>query len=143
MLAFILLESTPLTLKLMSKRGPYDERLDVEEQEQMFAEKQRLEERKKVIKLEAESRGERAASLHELIRESLSKIKTAILNKEDQNLDEEDAELAKVLRDYVKENVLKDLPQKQPMTISPEPISNEADDWIRLSSQTMARNSSR
>jgi hypothetical protein len=111
-LALILLESTPLTIKLFSKRGHYDECLERYEQERIFEEKQKLEERKTIIKQEADGRVDSAEQFLKLKKDTLGKITVAILSDDQKNLAADKIEVVKALSAYVKNVILDEIPGK-------------------------------
>ncbi|HBB87272.1 MAG TPA: hypothetical protein DC047_06625 [Blastocatellia bacterium] len=138
-LAFILLESTPLTIKLVSKRGPYDKRFDREEQEQFFTEDQILDERKKTLQREANSRLKVADKLIEVKEKSLERIAKILEDDDPDSLNPEDIEVFDELRSYAKTSILASLPKKQAAhnsngaAASPGPVGSPASLLVHLS----------
>lgn len=108
-LALILLESTPLTIKLFSKRGHYDQLLERYEQERIYQEKKTLEENKSRMDRTHESRVESSASVQLLKKEKLEKITKAIVNGELGKLSGDDAEIAALLMSTIKSEVFSDI----------------------------------
>jgi hypothetical protein len=108
-LALILLESTPLTIKLFSKRGHYDQLLERYEQERIYQEKKTLEENKSRIDHTHDSRVESSANVQRLKKEKLEKIIEAILNAELGKLSGDDAEIAALLMSTIKNEVFSDI----------------------------------
>jgi hypothetical protein len=113
MLAFILLESTPLTIKLMTSRGPYEERFETEEQEQIFTEKQRLVERQRIIVADSNARIESSARLHSLQKAARDTIATAVLSGKAQDLNPKLAEVVDLYTEHVRAELIKLLQKKQ------------------------------
>jgi hypothetical protein len=117
-LALILLESTPLTIKLFSKRGHYDELLERYEQERIYQEQKTLAENKKRLDISHDDRIESSATLQRLKKEKLFKISEAIRKGALADLTTDEAEIAVLLSSTVKREVISDI-SKEP--VQPRP----------------------
>lgn len=111
-LALILLESTPLTIKLFSKRGHYDQLLESREQEAIYRVEKTLEENKKRLDISHEDRIGSSTTVQRLKAEKLDKVSDAIRRGDVKSLSADEAEIAILLSATVKREVLNDLPNE-------------------------------
>jgi len=111
-LALILLESTPLTIKLFSKRGHYDERLERHEQEGIYQEQKTLEETKSRLDISHAGKLESSTLIQTLKNEQLNKAGDAIRRGEVAKLTGDDAEIATFLSSTVKREVISEIGNK-------------------------------
>jgi hypothetical protein len=111
-LALILLESTPLTIKLFSKRGHYDELLERCEQEGIYQEQKTLEETKSRLDLSHAGKLESSTLIQTLKKEQLNKAGDAIRRGEVSRLTGDDAEIATLLSSTVKGEVFSEIGNK-------------------------------
>jgi hypothetical protein len=125
MLAFILLESTPLTLKLMSQRGPYDERLASEEAAQIFAEKQRLAELIQMTEQDSKERINDSARLYALQKAARDNVAEAVLNGSSQHLHPKLAVVVDAYAEHVRDRLIELLQQRSP---APAPAPADTQD---------------
>lgn len=107
-LALVLLESTPLTVKLFSKRGHYDQLLETVEQERIFEEKKNLEESKARLTSEHVSRVACAEAMQQLKKDKFEQIAEAIRRNEHGRMEDGDAEITVALMSAVKRSILDD-----------------------------------
>lgn len=137
MLAFILLESTPLTIKLISRRGTYDKRFDRVEEEQFFMEEQLLEQNKEAIRLQREAALNFDSTLNEAAKERLAQVAKAINNNQHASLDDELKETVTRFTAELNRRVLRHLPaepdqQQQTPSTQPQRVDTPASLVVRL-----------
>jgi len=108
-LALILLESTPLTIKLFSKRSHYDQLIERYEQERIYQDMQAFDANKSRMDRTHASLIESSAKVQRLKKEKLEKITDTILNGEHGKLTGDDAEIAALIMSTIKSEVLSDV----------------------------------
>jgi Domain of unknown function (DUF4407) len=138
MLALMLLESTPLTIKLMSARGTYEKRFDRVEDEQFFAEELLLEESKQVLRQEKEARLHFSDAMDRAVKQQLARVANAINTNGKNSLDEDLKELFNHFSAELNKRFSKNLPRStaQPQTnysSKPQLSGSPASLLVRLS----------
>jgi hypothetical protein len=124
MLAFILLESTPLTIKLISQRGTYDERFDRVEKEQFFLEEQLLDQNKETIRFQKELALHFGTTINDAVKQRLSQVANAVNKNQQESLSNEHQETLNRFIEELNKRIRQNLPTQteQPQTThAPQP----------------------
>lgn len=118
MLAFMLLESTPLTIKLVSRRGTYDERLDRVEKEQFFLEEQLLEQNKETIRRQKDETLHFDTVINNAVKQRLNQVANAVITNQRERLSDEHQETLNRFTEELNKRIRQNLPTQteQPQT---------------------------
>jgi len=112
-LGMILLDSTPLTIKLLSKRSPYDERLEQFERELVEEAVREDKERRAVRDQESQDRIDFNRGVLALKSKKFRKVVNAMLEDKAGGLADDDSNIARELSDFVSSEIRNDIPRRE------------------------------